>query len=195
MKSIAEARPTLGPRVQLGSGRKAVPGWITVDIAVTHDPDLVADLAIHWPFRDRSVALLQMEHVLEHLPEPSHVLAECYRILLPGGVVQITAPHASSPFAVADPTHRRFFNGLSLDFFCIPGQVRSLPGTYDHKLRLFEMVSRRYTFGGVLGLPVWRLLGLERLAGMFPLAFEKWFAPWFPFGGCDVTWCLRRPAP
>lgn len=182
-----------GLRIQLGAGRTRRPGWLRVDISASHEPDIVADLCGAWPIHDQSVDAYEITHVLEHLPDPAHVIRELARTLAPGGTAEITVPHCHSPFAVADPTHLRFFNGLSMDYFAVAGGLRKLPGTYDHDLRLLEIVSRRYAFGGALGIPFWRLLGVERLASRFPLAFEKWFA-WFPFGGCDVTWLVRVPS-
>lgn len=178
--------------MQLGSGRKARDGWISVDISPRHRPDLVADLANPWPFKADSVALYEIEHVLEHLADTEHFVCELFRTLKPGGEALVTVPHCNSPFATADPTHVRFFNGLSFDYFAVAGHRRRLSGTYEHELRLFELLRRQYRFGGFLGMPIWRLLGIDALATWFPVTFEKWFA-WLPFGGCDITWLVRKP--
>lgn len=180
--------------VQLGVGRKPRAGWFSIDILFRHHPDVVADLSQSWPLSDASVQRYHVEHVLEHLPDTGFFMGELWRTLRPGGEAEITVPHARSPFAVADPTHLRFFNGLTLDFYVCEGRGRKLAPTYDHDLRLFELVSRSYTFGWALRLPVARLLGIQALATRFPLAYEKWWS-WVPLGGCDVTWRLRKPSP
>lgn len=48
------------------------------------------------PFADESLDYVNLSHTLEHTPDPVGVLAECRRILRPGGVIQIVVPNADS---------------------------------------------------------------------------------------------------
>jgi SAM-dependent methyltransferase len=44
------------------------------------------------PFADRSFDLVVHSDTLEHVPDPVRGLAECYRVLVPGGVCAFTVP-------------------------------------------------------------------------------------------------------
>lgn len=54
-------------------------------------PDYVCDLA-EIPVEDARFHHVVFTQVLEHIPEPSRVLAELYRVLKPGGTLWLTAP-------------------------------------------------------------------------------------------------------
>lgn len=79
-----------------------------------------------WPFATSSVAELHCSHFVEHIPmlevddmgEPVpfgegvdlffRFFDECYRILVPGGRLDVITPCARNDRAFQDPTHRRF---------------------------------------------------------------------------------------
>ncbi len=65
------------------------PRWDTTRI------DLVCDITAI-PAPDASFDAILCSEVLEHVPEPTHVLDEFARLLKPGGVVILTAPFASN---------------------------------------------------------------------------------------------------
>src|SRR5215218_10389451 len=55
------------------------------------EPDYVCDLAAI-PVEDARFDHVLLTQVLEHIPEPSAVLAELHRVLKPGGTLWLTAP-------------------------------------------------------------------------------------------------------
>ena len=53
-----------------------------------------------WPLEDESADLIVSDNVLEHVEDPDHFLAECNRILKPGGYVCIRTPNVLSYFGL-----------------------------------------------------------------------------------------------
>ena len=80
-------------RLHLGCGPNHLHGWVNVDLVST-GPDIPWDLSRPAPFPDGSVAAIFHEHLLEHLPLPAAIgfLAECRRLLRPGGVLRVGVP-------------------------------------------------------------------------------------------------------
>ena len=80
--------------LDLGGGRRGSGGWLTVDM--TRECDLFWDLRLGLPFPDRSVSRIYSSHFFEHLSfdEGQVMLAECRRVLQPGGTFSICVPNA-----------------------------------------------------------------------------------------------------
>ena len=66
---------------------------IRLDFEPTYELDVVADARM-LPFRDGSLDRISADSVLEHIPHPHQVLAECFRVLKPGGVLKLVTPFA-----------------------------------------------------------------------------------------------------
>ncbi len=65
--------------------------YIGVEVTPDRQPDVCAP-AEHLPFCDKSFETVLCTEVLEHVPEPSHVLTECFRVMKSGAVLYITVP-------------------------------------------------------------------------------------------------------
>ncbi|HEY0155722.1 MAG TPA: methyltransferase domain-containing protein [Thermoanaerobaculia bacterium] len=85
--------PSPSRAVHLGAGGHRLRGWINVDL-VRDGADVLADLATSLPFRSGSIHLLHSEDLLEHLDLDGgkRLLAECHRVLRPGGVMRLLTP-------------------------------------------------------------------------------------------------------
>jgi SAM-dependent methyltransferase len=138
------------PRLHLGCGLNTPDGWIHVDgslgawlakhpilkrvaqllrmaprsqFEIPWDPDIVVhDVRKRLPFSDASMTAVYSSHLLEHLylDEAQRLLAECRRVLVPGGVLRLVvpvlraivreylvgAPIAGSDYADASPADR-----------------------------------------------------------------------------------------
>lgn len=82
-------------RLELGAGTRKLAGWTTVD----HNGqcDITMTLADPLPLPDATVEELYASHVFEHFhhPELMRLLAECRRVLKPGGRLRLAVPDAA----------------------------------------------------------------------------------------------------
>ena len=80
--------------VNFGSGPHKLPGFVNVDLDAASRPDVVADLARPLPFRDASVDAIFSEDCVAYIEREALVrfLAECRRILRPGGAMRVLTP-------------------------------------------------------------------------------------------------------
>jgi len=80
--------------INLGSGASPYPQFINVDINLARRPDMWLDVRHGMPFAAGTVDAIYTRHVLEHFyhDELTRVLAECHRILRPGGGIRILVP-------------------------------------------------------------------------------------------------------
>lgn len=85
-------------KLNFGCGQKIKPGFINIDLC--RDADLRLDLREPMPFLTNSCAMVHSEHFLEHLAYPRHAMrfmAECLRVLRPGGVFRVGVPDSEWP--------------------------------------------------------------------------------------------------
>lgn len=116
-----------GPLVDIGAGAGGVTArlrWpdgpkIAIEGAATsagegrcrHELPFVAATVDHVPLRARTASVVTLLDVIEHLEDPRAALLEAARVLVPGGIVVITAPAHSWLWSEADRFlghHRRY---------------------------------------------------------------------------------------
>lgn len=128
--------PSVTRKLDLACGQSPKDGFEGVDL---HAPNAMhrIDLSVYpWPFEDNSVAEIHCSHYIEHIyagyvdnkgtpcleghPEAKDALFkffdECYRILIPGGWLEVITPSARSHRGFQDPTHRRFIVGETFSY-------------------------------------------------------------------------------
>jgi SAM-dependent methyltransferase len=132
-------------KLNLGSGRRHLPGFCNVDLVDLPGVDLLADL--NEPFDvlpDDCVDAIYCRHTLEHVDNFLGLLGEIHRVVRPGGTIDIVVPHFSNPYYYSDPTHVRFFGLYSFFYFCDEADQprRKVPSFYS-KLR-FRVDSARF---------------------------------------------------
>lgn len=105
--------------LDLGCGdQRQYPTNIGVDRRRTPSVSAVADVTRPLPFRDASVDRVFAVHVLEHLIDFLPLVAECHRVLRPGGVLHVLSPWWKHVNAVADPTHVRLLDTQTVKGIC-----------------------------------------------------------------------------
>jgi predicted SAM-dependent methyltransferase len=80
-------------KLQLGAGRRTMPGWLNCDITGSdHDVDLAT---MPLPFPDSHFTDIVAQHTIEHLdydPQVIELFRDCARMLVPGGKVWFSCP-------------------------------------------------------------------------------------------------------
>lgn len=100
--------------LDLGGRFNSHPNLTSVDLL---NADIIADLSGPWPFVDNSVGLIRANHILEHLPDTIHFFNEAFRVLQPGAFILVEVPSTSGSGAFSDPTHIKFFNQRSFQYY------------------------------------------------------------------------------
>ncbi len=106
--------------LEIGGGTKCRDKWINIDPVHGIGKLKIEGQKTPWPIDADSVANIFASHVLEHIPAGAPRLAvmnECYRVLEPGGSLEIRVPCFPHPFAIADPTHVSFWVESSILYF------------------------------------------------------------------------------
>ena len=131
-------------KINLGCGNDIRKGWVNVDCAPLTGVDVVHDLNVTpLPFESQCADEIVCEDVLEHV-DYVPILKECHRILIPGGLLNISVPHFTSNNNYVDPTHRKMFSVKTFNFFC--------ENTFERKMRsyyfdfCFSSIERRIVF-------------------------------------------------
>ena len=120
------------------------PEWVNVDLFFS--PEVwsdrsrrmqAADLRDGWPWPESSVDEIRAWDIIEHLPDKIHTMNEAWRVLRPGGVLDIKIPTTDGPGAWQDPTHVSYWNRNSFLYY-----------TYDdpHRLRFGEAYGIKARF-------------------------------------------------
>ena len=89
LPAIARAKRTVGCDVDIAGLR-----------ANTLADDRVASALDALPFRGESFDVIVCKFVVEHVPSPTHVFREFWRVLRPGGVIAVLTPNRLSVFAL-----------------------------------------------------------------------------------------------
>ena len=96
-------------KLNLGCGQFPKSGYINLDISSNAKADISHDLdKFPYPFEDNSFSLIEADHILEHLKNPTKVMKELHRILEPDGKLIIRVPHFTRGFT--NPDHKAGFD-------------------------------------------------------------------------------------
>ncbi len=81
-------------KLEIGAGNAVVEGWLGTDLRPRHAAVLEMDATRRFPLPDHSLDFIHAEHLIEHISykQGQRTLAECRRVLKPGGVVRLATP-------------------------------------------------------------------------------------------------------
>jgi SAM-dependent methyltransferase len=148
--------------LELGCGsNKLRPDAIGVDVLHLPGVDVVGDIpAVLGAFDDSSIDVIFSNHFLEHAGPMPEVMAECARLLRPGGRFIAVVPHFSSPYYYSDPTHRTMFGLYTMSYFAFdPIHRRAVPRYVNSDDEVaFRLLSASHRFEQSLRRPVSYLL-------------------------------------
>lgn len=80
------------------------------------------------PYESGRFDLVLCHHVVEHVPEAARVVAECHRVLVPGGTLILGIPHEGGLIGrILRRMHRRLYEeGEHINFYTIPEMVERI---------------------------------------------------------------------
>lgn len=83
--------------LQIGSGPKHLDGWLSTDLNPRDEDTIFLDVTERFPFPEDCLDMVFGEHLIEHVSwrDGQRVLAECRRVLRPGGVLRLATPDAA----------------------------------------------------------------------------------------------------
>ena len=81
-------------KLHLGAGKASPPGWLATDIAPSSEEIVYLDASKRFPIADATFDYVYSEHMIEHIAWDvgRRMLAECRRILKPGGTLRVATP-------------------------------------------------------------------------------------------------------
>jgi GT2 family glycosyltransferase len=103
-------------RLNLGCCESAMDGFTNCDIFPAPGQETI-DFRRSWPWVDNSTHFIRAADFIEHLPDKTFTMNELWRVLVPGGQVEITVPTTDGTGAFQDPTHISFWNRRSFLYF------------------------------------------------------------------------------
>jgi SAM-dependent methyltransferase len=118
-------------RMNLGSGKDYMAGWINVDLLERTQPDVILDLSrkIALPMTLRSATLgevglapgcldvIHANNVLEHVGDLPTLMTNALELLADNGILAIEVPYEQARTAWQDPTHVRAMNENSWIYY------------------------------------------------------------------------------
>ena len=109
-------------RINIGCGGYGHDGWLNCDRDPLHDDYVYLDASRPLPFPDSCADMIFTEHMIEHLElgDAQRFLAECARILKPGGTIRVATPDLDrflGLFKAKDPLGQAYETWLSDSYF------------------------------------------------------------------------------
>lgn len=145
MANKYKTAPAKKVKLNLGSGKRKLDGFINIDMQGRCNPDVICNLAEGIPYPDSSVDEAIAIDFIEHLErrEVMRLMDEVHRVLKPGGKFFHRTPSEEGRGAWQDPTHRSAWNINTWKYYFTDPAYRDLYGTAANFkiLQLFDDVT------------------------------------------------------
>lgn len=133
--------------VNLGSGSHYIAGFINIDFFITRAPkDYGADLRFPLKIASNTVNGIISEHTIEHLTygQSTAILAECHRILKPGGVLRVIVPDLSLFIRNYSDNNQEWFTRWEQLMFTASGDASRRKRRLKTNLQAISFVTQEY---------------------------------------------------
>ncbi len=106
--------------------------------------DMIVDLDQPWPWEDGSVDEILAYDIFEHLPDKIHSMNEAWRVLKPGGLLNLKVPTTDGRGAFQDPTHRSYWTPHDLLYYVSGCPERERFGKHYGIVTRFALVRAQH---------------------------------------------------
>src|SRR6185436_17018164 len=148
--------------VEVGCGpTRRYAGSLAIDAIDGDAVDIVGDaLAVVQALPEGCARLVTSAHFLEHVPDTAAMLDAMFRLLAPGGEIEVIVPHFAHPYFHSDPTHRQAFGLYTMSYYAVdPWLRRKVPGY----VRLEHLTLRKVELRFKSSLPFYGRHAIKRV--------------------------------
>lgn len=181
--------------LDVGCGLNKIPNSIGIDIIDLPGVDIIHDInLLPWPFEDGQFNAISFTHSISHLKDIPSIIKECHRILAPGGIIEIIAPHFSSDNNFTDPTHKSSFSSRSMMYFTADlGRYKYINDEFRFSLLKNELSFLRCHSVFRKRIPIfYKVISFipDLLINFFPRLYERFFVWILP--ASEVRFILQK---
>jgi len=171
--------------LDIGCGKKKVPGAIGIDFNPDLDADVVHDLNVFpYPFEDGAFDEVHIRSTLFLLDDPVKVMEEVYRVCKTGAHVVVLQPYFRSAWNYIDPWVKNFGTVHSFAFYDSDDAICK---RYEYSSARFKTV--RIIFNDGLPAGVLKRFVIA-VANRFPRKYELYLSHLFPLD--TITFYLKK---
>lgn len=171
--------------LNLGCGRRPIPGAVNLDICQLPDLAVVADIRQGLPFKDGTFDAVITWSVLEHLvPDEFHlVLKDIVRVCKAGAFFKVHVPYFASEAAFSTIDHKSFFAYNTFWRYRESDTDPTTPKIFSDNMQV-RLVWHTHKLLRIPNTLIMQVVNLHPLLAMFYQNFLCWL---FPMRALDVV--------
>ena len=142
-------------KLNLGCADDHLAGFVNVDLV--EPADVIMDLSQPWLWPDGYADEIVAHDIIEHLPDKILTMNEAWRVLRPGGRLNIEVPTTDGRGAWQDPTHCSYWTPNDFKYYTHGDNHRERFGApYGVRAR-FRVLSQAHRLVGPVADNIWKL--------------------------------------